>query len=356
MKAAVATRLGRPEVLVLREEPDPEPGEGQVRIRVAAAGVNFADILARMGLYPGAPRPPFVPGLELSGTIEKVGAGVPALHAAGLASRVGERVLALTHFGAYADRVVVPAAQAIPIPQAMTLEEAAGLPVNYLTAYHMIFRMGNLQPGERVLIHGAAGGVGLAAIQLAKIAQAEIYGTASASKFDFLRQSGVTNLVDYTKQDFEAEIRRMTLGSARGFATGGEGVDLVLDAVGGKSFAKSYRLLRPAGRLVVYGFSSSARGKSRNVARAFAEFVRTKRYHPLNLMRDNKAVIGVSLGRMGSRAEVLAEELRALFRFYNEGRIRPHIGKTFPLAEAAAAHRFIQDRKNIGKVLLDCTN
>jgi len=338
MKAAVVTRLGRPEVLALRQEPDPEPGEGQVRIRVAAAGVNFADILARMGLYPGAPRPPFIPGLELSGTIEKVGAGVAA-------SRVGERVLALTHFGAYAERAVVPAAQAIPIPQAMSLEEAAALPVNYLTAYHMIFRMGNLQPGERVLIHGAAGGVGLAAIQLAKIAQAEIYGTASASKFDFLRRLGVTNLVDYTKQDFEAEIHRMTRG---------EGVDLALDAVGGKSFAKSYRLLRSAGRLVVYGFSTSARGKSRNAARALVEFLRTKRHHPLNLMRDNKAVIGVHLGRMGSRAQVLAEELQALFRFYNEGRIRPHIGKTFPLAEAAAAHRFIQDRKNIGKVLLNC--
>ncbi len=334
----------------MRDEPEPEPGEGQVRIRVAAAGVNFADILARMGLYPGAPRPPFIPGLELSGTIEKVGAGMPAPHAAGQASRLGERVLALVNFGAYAERAVVPAAQAIPIPQAMSLEDAAALPVNYLTAYHMIFRMGNLQPGEprsnrgeRILIHGAAGGVGLAAIQLAKIAEAEIYGTASASKFDFLRQLGVTNLVDYTKQDFEIEIRRMT---------GGEGVDLVLDAVGGESFSKSYRLLRSAGRLVVYGFSTSARGKSRNAARAVVEFLRTKRYHPLNLMRDNKAVIGVHLGRL--RPQLIKEELEVLFRFYNEGRIRPHIGKMFPLAEAAAAHSFIQDRKNIGKVLLNC--
>ena len=338
MKAAVVTRLGPPEVFALREMPDPEPAEGQVRIRVAAVGVNFADILARMGLYPGTPKPPFVPGLELSGTIEKAGKGVAA-------SRVGERVLALTSFGAYVERAVVPAARAIPTPQAMSLEEAAALPVNYLTAYHMIFRMGNLQPGERILIHGAAGGVGLAAIQLAKIARAEIFGTASASKFDFLRQWGVTNLVDYTKQDFETEIRRMT---------GEEGLDMVLDAVGGKSFAKSYRLLRPCGRLLIYGFSTSARGKSRNAARALVEFLRTKRYHPLNLMRDNKAVIGVHLGRMVSRSEILAEALRTLFRLYGEGKIRPHIGRIFPLAEAAAAHRFIQDRKNIGKVLLKC--
>lgn len=338
MKAAVVTRLGPPEVLVLREERDPEPGEGQVRIRVATAGVNFADILARMGLYPGAPRAPFIPGLELSGTIEKVGGGVAA-------ARVGERVLALTNFGGYAEQAVVPAAQAIPIPQARSLEEAAALPVNYLTAYHMMFRMGNLQPGERILIHGAAGGVGLAAIQLAKIAQAEIYGTASASKLDFLRQLGVTNLVDYTKQNFETEFRRMT---------GGEGVDMVLDAVGGKSFAKSYRLLRSAGRLLIYGFSTAARGKSRNAVRAVVEFLRTKRYHPLSLMRDNKAVIGVHLGRLGARGDVLAEELRTLFRFYNEGKIRPHIGKVFPLAEAADAHRFIQDRKNVGKILLKC--
>jgi NADPH:quinone reductase-like Zn-dependent oxidoreductase len=346
MKAAVVTKLGEPEVLVMREVPEPEPREGEVKIRVTAAGINFADILARMGLYPGMPKPPFVPGLELSGTIEKVGPGVAATPAAGRASRIGERVLAMTKFGAYAEWVVVPASRAIPIPPGMSFEDAAAFPVNYLTAYHSMFQMGNLQPGERVLIHGAAGGVGVAAIQLAKIAQAEICGTASAAKFEFLRGLGVTHLVDYTKQDFETEIGKMTYG---------EGVDLVLDPVGGKSFAKSYRLLRPGGRLVIYGFSTAARGKTRNLARTTVEFFRTKRYHPLSLMRENKAIIGIHLGLMEKRGQLLAAELQTLFRYYSEGRIRPHIGKTFPLAEAAAAHRFIQDRQNIGKVLLDCT-
>jgi len=249
--------------------------------------------------------------------------------------------VALTRSGGYAEKVCVPAAQVMPVPAGMSFESAAALPVNYLTAYHMLFYMGNIRAGERVLVHAAAGGVGLAAIELAKIAGAEIYGTASRSKFEFLRQRGVRYLIDYRTQDFEAEVRGLT---------GDEGVDIVLDAVGGESFAKSYRLLRPAGRLMVFGFSTAVSGPKRSYLRAGLSFVRTPRFHPLRMMGENRAVIGVHLGRL--RPETLRHEFEALFRYLAEGRIQPYVDKVFPLADASAAHQYIQERKNIGKVLL----
>jgi NADPH:quinone reductase-like Zn-dependent oxidoreductase len=325
---------GPPEVLKYGEAADPEPQPGQVRIKVRAVGVNFADILARLGLYPYAPKPPFIPGLEVSGEIEKVGPEVKSF-------APGQRVMALTKKGAYAEKVCVPAGQAVPMPPAMSFEGGAALPVNYLTAYHMLFYMGNVRLGERVLIHAAAGGVGLAAIELLKIAGAEIFGTASSSKFEFLKERGVHHVIDYRNQDFETEVRRLT---------GGEGVDVVLDAVGGESFAKSYRLLRPAGRLMVFGFSAAVTGSKRSFLRAGASYLRRPKFDPLRMMGENRAVIGVHLGRL--RPETIRHEYAALLKYFAEGHIRPHVDKTFPMDQASAAHQFIQERRNVGKVLL----
>ncbi len=334
MKAIQLLKHGPPQVLRLSDVPDPELKPGYVLIRVRAAGINFADIFTRLGLYPDAPKPPLTPGLEVSGEIEAVGSGVTE-------PKAGQRVMALTRSGGYAEMASVPAGQAVPMPSGMSFEQAAALPVNYLTAYHMLFTMGNVLPGERVLIHAAAGGVGLAAIELAKIADAQIYGTASASKFDFLRKRGIQFLIDYRTQDFEAEIRRLTAG---------EGVDMVLDAVGGESFGKSYRLLRPGGRLMVFGFSAALSGTRRNYLKATLEFMKTPKFHALRMMGENRAVVGLHLGRL--RPEVIRREYAALLKYFAEARIQPYIGKTFPLAEAAAAHVYIQERKNIGKVLL----
>lgn len=334
MKAVSVVRHGPPEVLRYGDAADPEPQPGQVRLRVRAAGINFADILARLGLYPDAPKPPFIPGLEVSGEIEVVGPEVKGL-------LEGQRVMALTRKGAYAEKVCVPAGQVVPMPTSMSFEAGAALPVNYLTAYHMLFYMGSVRPGERVLIHAAAGGVGLAAIELSKIAGAEMFGTASASKFDFLRERGVHHCIDYRTQDFEAEVRRLTRN---------EGVDIVLDAVGGESFAKSYRLLRPAGRLMVFGFSAAVSGPKMNYLKAGANYLKRPKFDPLKMMGENRAVLGVHLGRL--RPETIRQEYEALLKYFAEGRIRPHVDKTFPLAQASVAHRYIQDRKNIGKILL----
>jgi synaptic vesicle membrane protein VAT-1 len=340
MRAMVVRRYGPPEVFEARDMPDPQPKPGEIVIRVKAVGVNFADLLQRMGLYPGTPKPPFVPGLEIAGVVEKIadpGAGerTPLLR--------GDAVAAFMHVGAYAEWVSVPARDAYRLPPGMPFEDGAAIPVNYLTAYHSLFTMGNLQPGNRVLIHGAAGGVGIAAVQLARAHGLVVFGTAGRTKQDFLKRIGVEHAIDYEKSDFVQVVQK--------FAP--DGIEMVMDPIGGKSFARSAECLGPMGRLVVYGFSAAAgpEGK-RSAVRGAKALLQTPRFHPLKLMQRNMAVIGVNLGRMRSRAAVMRAELDEIFKMYAAGQVKPMIAKTFPLAEAAAAHRYIHDRKNIGKVVL----
>jgi len=338
MKAMVARKYGAPEVFEWREMPDPQPKSGEVLVRVRAVGINFADLLARMGIYSGTPKPPFIPGLELAGEVLEPPVGAPEA-----ALRAGDRVIAMTLFHAYAEKIALPAGQVFPVPEGMTFEEAAAMPVNYLTAYHSMFYMGNLQRGDRILIHGAAGGVGVAAVQLAKARGLVTFGTASTAKQEFLRQQGVDHPMDYTRDDFEKIVRHIAP----------DGIEMAFDPIGGKSFAKSYRCLGPTGRLVVYGFStvSGASGRMNwlSAARAMWE---TPRFHPLRLIHENKAVIGVHLGRMPSRGDVLRAQWKEIVALYREGKVKPVIGKTFPLQEAAAAHTYMHHRQNIGKVIL----
>lgn len=345
MRQVVVTRFGGPERLAVREAADPEPGPGQVRVAVRFCGINFADILMRMGLYPGRPKPPFVPGLEVAGEIDRVGPGVTR--------QVGERVLAMMPSGGYAERAVAPEAQAVPIPAEMSFEDAAAFAVNYLTAYEMIVRFAHLEKGERILIHTAAGGVGVAAIQIARDLGAEIFGTASAAKHEFLRGLGVHHPIDYREQDFEAEVQRI-IAQPEGQAGGPRGLDVVLDPLGGKATKKNYRLLRPGGRLIVFGFSRAVKGWRRSLA-AIPERLAIPRFDPLKLMRDNVSVAGFHLGRLRD-APRLRRDFEALFRMYRAGTARPVVGRVFPLAEAAEAHRYIQRRENVGKVLLTCGN
>jgi len=344
MRAMVVRRYGPPEVFEAREVPDPQPKPGQVVIRVKAVGINFADLLQRMGVYPGTPKPPFVPGLEIAGVVEKVAEGAEGGRASeGEPLKRGDAVAATTHFNAYAEWVAVPARSAYLLPAGMTFEDGAAIPVNYLTAHHSMFTMGNLQPGDRILIHGAAGGVGIAAVQLARARGLVIFGTAGPSKQEYLRKIGVDHAIDYEKSDFVAVVHK--------FAA--DGIEMVMDPIGGKSFARSAQCLGPMGRLVVYGFSAAAGpdGK-KHLLRAGKALLEMPRFHPLKLMSRNIAVIGVSLGGLQSRGAVLRGELDEIFRMYAAGKIKPVIGKTFPLTEAAAAHRYIHERKNIGKVIL----
>ncbi|MBY0273919.1 medium chain dehydrogenase/reductase family protein [Candidatus Binatia bacterium] len=339
MRQVWITKVGAPDVLQVREAPDPQPGPGEVRIRVEASGVNFADISARLGFYPDAPKVPCVVGYEVAGRIDAVGAGVAE-------ARIDEDVLGLTRFGGYSDVVVVPDGQATRRPAGLDAQTAAAIPVTYLTAYQMLIEMGRVRPGDRVLIHQAAGGVGLAAIDLCALTgNVETFGTASASKHDFVRARGLTHPIDYHTRDYEQEVRRLT---------GGRGVDLILDPIGGDSWRKGLRLLAPTGRLLCFGMSSANQTMDRSILaglKAIASIPWLK-VNPITLMNENKGVFGVNLGRMWDEAERLSGWLERILGWWAEGKVRPHVDRAFPFAEAAAAHTYIQERRNVGKVLL----
>ena len=284
MRAVVLTRTGGPDVLRVEERPDPPVGPRDVRIAVRAAGINFADLLARVGLYPDAPATPCVLGYEVAGEIESVGRGVSAY-------TIGDRVMAPTRFGGHAELVVVPAEQALPLPDRITFEQGAAFPVNYGTAHAALVIMGGLREGDRVLVHGAAGGVGIAATQICRNAGAEVFGTASAAKHEAIRAQGVTHAIDYRSLDFEREVMRLT---------GNEGVDLVIDAQGPTSFRKDYRLLRPGGRLVMYGISEMSSDGRRDLPatlRALAKMPAATWpwWKSLTAMNENKGVFGLNL-------------------------------------------------------------
>lgn len=337
MRQVWITRRGGPEVLEVREAPDPSPGPGEVLINVAAAGVNFADVMARMGLYPDAPPLPCVVGYEAAGTVAELGPG----GANGL--RTGERVLAMTRFGGYTDRLVVPRAQVSVIPANLSFEQAAAIPVNYLTAWLMLIHLGNVRAGDKVLVHAAAGGVGQAAVQLARWRGAEIIGTASASKHERLRAAGVNHCIDYNSQDFEAEVRRLT---------GGRGVDIVLDAVGGGSFRKSYRSLAPLGRLFMFGASSAAPGERRQIWSAVRALLAMPRFRAIPLMNENRGVFGVNLGHLWREVDLLRDMLAEIIGLAEKGLLTPVVDGSHPLAQAGQAHARLQSRQNFGKVLL----
>jgi synaptic vesicle membrane protein VAT-1 len=331
-------KSGPPEILIVKEAPDPHPAVGELRIRVEANGVNFADIMGRLGLYPDLPRMPVVPGYEVAGRVDAAGAGVDA-------GWIGRDVFASTRFGGYADVVCAPQAQVFPRPSNMSAQEGASIPVNYLTAWQLIVVMGGLKAGETVLIHSAGGGVGIAATQIAKHIGATVIGTASAGKHEELRALGVDHLIDYRTEDFEERARQIT---------GGRGVELILDAVGGDSLKKGYRLLAPTGRLGIFGASSAATGKARGYLGMASMLVNTPwvQFNPLSLMNANKGVFGVNLGHLWGEFDRMRGWMDQLMGLWENGVIKPRIARVFSFDEAPAAHHFIQDRKNIGKVLL----
>lgn len=338
MKQIWIPRAGEPEVLELREAADPLPAAGEVRIRVAAAGVNFADIVARMGLYPGLPPMPVVVGYEAAGSVDAVGDGVES-------DWIGREVLALTRFGSYSDTVCVPELQVFARPAGMSAEEGAALPVNYLTAYQLLEVMGALRAGETLLVHSAGGGVGVAAIQLARRIGATIIGTASSGKHEFLESIGVEHCIAYRSEDFEARVHQITRG---------RGVELAIDAVGGSSFKKSFRALAPTGRLGIFGMSAVVTGKKRSIPGVLKAMLATPWLHftPAVLMRSNKGVFGVNLGELWAELDRVKAWMEALLAYYQEGAIRPVVAASFSFERAAEAHHYIQDRKNLGKVLL----
>jgi NADPH:quinone reductase-like Zn-dependent oxidoreductase len=333
----VITRSGGPDVLKVEERPDPVAGAGEVLVAVKAAGINFADVMARAGLYPDAPKPPSVVGYEFAGLVERVGDGVTEY-------ATGDRVLGGTRFGGYAELVVARENMLVPLPDDWSFEEGAAFPVNYATAYAGLCRYGALAEGERVLLQAAAGGVGIAATQIAKILGAEVFGTASPSKHEAIRGFGVDHPIDYRGQDFVAEVRRI--------AGEKQPLDLVMDAVGGRSFRKSWSLLGPGGRLVCFGASSLVSGERRNLVTALKTYFGMPRFKPIPMMTNSKAVIGLNMLTLWDAKGSLDEYIEPLRAWVDDGRLRPVVAESFPLERGGDAHRFIIERRNIGKVVL----
>jgi NADPH:quinone reductase-like Zn-dependent oxidoreductase len=337
----VITEHGGPEVLQVQERPDPPVGPGEVRIAVKAAGINFADTVARQGLYPDSPPVPCVVGYEVGGEVESVGEGVTE-------HKVGDRVLAGTRFDGYAELVTVRADMAYELPKKMSFEEGAAFPVNYATAQAGLVVMAGLDAGERVLIHAAGGGVGISATQIAKSRGAEVFGTASASKHDAIRAQGVDHAIDYRSQDFAEEVMRIT---------GGEGVDVVFDALGPTSARKGYRILRQGGRLVIYGASEISTGEKRNLIAAAKAIVKTPLatmpwWKSLAMINENKGVFGLNMLHWWDKEGSLDRVIEPLIPQLRKGALRPVVAETFPFDHAADAHRFIAERRNVGKVVL----
>lgn len=336
MRAIITTRNGKADVLKVETRPDPAPAKGEVLIRVKAAGLNFADILARQGLYPDGPKKPCVMGYEVSGIVEAAGESVDR-------SWVGNPVVAMTRFGGQAELVVAPLTQIFEKPAELSFEQGAAIPVNYLTAWALLVTMGGLQKAEAVLIHNAGGGVGLAALDIAKHIGAKTFGTASAGKHEFLKQRGLDHAIDYRKQDWLPVLMELT---------NNRGVELIIDPLGGSSWKKSYRALRTTGRMGVFGMSTASDSGLRGKLRALKALSQTPKFHPLALMNRNRGVFGLNLGHMWGEGDKVAGWTQEIVRGIHEGWIQPHVDCSFPFDQVAAAHRYIEARKNIGKVVL----
>jgi NADPH:quinone reductase-like Zn-dependent oxidoreductase len=330
MRAVVIRKHGGPDVLQVEERPDPSLGPGEVRIAVAACGVNFADVMARIGVYPDAPKPPCVVGYEIAGTITELGEDVDGLSH-------GQRVMAGTMFGGYSSEVVVRAGDVIALPDALTFEQGAAVPVNYATAWAGLIGYGNLQPGERVLIHSAGGGVGIAATQIAKRAGAEVYGTASPGKHARILELGVDHALDYTHEGWETGLPKF---------------DLIMDAVGGKSLRRSYGLMRPGGRLVAFGASAVLSGEKRNIVSALGTVLRMPRFNMVKQMSESKAVIGLNMLSLWKDRQTLDPWTAPLRELFEDGTIQPVVAGDFSFERAGAAHTMISERRNVGKVVL----
>jgi len=337
----IVTRYGGPEALEVVEEECPEPQPGEVRVRVLAAGVSLPDILAREGVHPETPRPPFTPGWDLVGVVERLGEGVSGIEP-------GQRVAAMPIHGAYAEFVCLPQGELVPVPAGLDPAEAVSLVLNYITAYQMMHRVARVAPGQRALMHGAAGGVGTALLQLGRLAGLEMYGTCSARSAPAVTGLGAVP-IDYRDRDFVAEIRRLTR----------DGVDVVFDPIGGPHLWQSRRALRPGGRVVGYGLATSLRGEGLESKRPgrrqrfrgaalFACYIAAS-----YLLPGRKRVVPYSIQTLKRlKPAQFREDLIALLDLLRQEKIKPLIAQRFPLAEARRAQETLAQGGVVGKIVL----
>ncbi|HVO39712.1 MAG TPA: zinc-binding dehydrogenase [Spirochaetia bacterium] len=334
MKAVQVSRFGGPEVLRVVDLPSPSLSPDAVRIRVAAAGVNFADIQMRMGLYPEAPPVPFVPGYEIAGTITEAGPAVISL-------KPGNRVLSLCRFGGYATEVVLPAAFVRKIPAGLTDVEAAAVPVAFTTAWILLMDMARVRPGDRVLVPGAAGGVGTAAVQMAHGAGADVVGlVGSSAKKELVLSLGAREVFTYA--EWSSTLRPASF-------------DIILEPRGGRDARRSLAFLAPAGRMVCYGVSSFVRGFRRSIPRAALSLLGMPIFTPIGLAMANRGVFGLNILKYfdaGTGILQLGTALDGAIKGFEKGRYRAIVGKTWGLEEAGEAHRRLQSREGTGKQIL----
>jgi NADPH:quinone reductase-like Zn-dependent oxidoreductase len=336
MRQILIAKTGGVEVLKFHEVDEHRPGKGEVKIDVRAAGINFADIMARKGIYPDAPKKPFVPGYEVSGLVESVGEGVDS-------SLVGNSVIAVMRFGGYSEKVLTPASYVFKKPSSLSFEQGAAVPVNYLTAYQLLVVMGGLKGGERLLIHNAGSGVGLAALDLAKHIGAIPVGTASAGKHEFLLERGFKAVIDYRVQNWLEEAQKWSQG---------QGFDLIIDPIGGRNTMKNYRALARTGRLGLFGLMTATQTKFSAKFNLVKTVLNMPRFHPVRLMNANKGVFGVNIGHMWGIEEKMRPWMQEIVKSVEEGWVKPHVDSIFPFEKAAEAHSYIEERRNIGKVVL----
>ncbi len=338
-RAILIVRHGRPEVLVERDVPLREPRPTEVRLRVKAAGVNFADLMMRAGLYGTVPARPYSPGFEVAGRVAQVGSDVEGW-------REGDRAVALLRYGGYARDVLVPAENLFRYPDSLTPVQAAAIPVVFLTAWVCLFEAGNAREGETALILGAGGGVGTAAVQLAVRRGLRVVGTAgNPRKRAFVTEELGAEACFDSRDDWEARVLDLV---------GPRGIDLALDPVGGRATAACRRLLAPLGRLVFYGLSDAVPHSRRSWIRAARAWLSTPRFHPLSLVEPNVGVLGVHLLHLGAKEGILRPALAEVFRAVVEGELRPVVDRVFSFDRdgAAEAHTYLHERRNLGKVVL----
>ncbi len=335
MQAIRLEKHGAIDVFELREVPIAEPQAGELRIRVQAAGVNFADLLARQGIYPACPPLPCVLGYEVAGQVDAVGAGVDE-------QWIGRSVMALTDFGGYAEWACVDQAYVWSLPDGLEMSQAAAIPLNYLTAWGLLRAMGSLQVQDTVLIHNAGGGVGLAAIDIALHTGARVIGTASESKHQRLLQRGAHHVVDYQRGNWAAAVAEIAP----------QGVELVLDPIGGAHWKLSQSLLAPTGRLGMYGISSASAHGMLGKLNLLKLFVNAPVFHPARLIPGNQGAFGINIHAMYERSDLFDRWMQALLGGLADGWVRPSVDKVFAFSEIADAHAWIEQRKNFGKVVL----
>jgi NADPH:quinone reductase-like Zn-dependent oxidoreductase len=334
-RSIFVTRKGKPDVLQVRRADDPVARDGEVVVDVKSSGINFADIVARMGIYPAAPRPPFIPGLEAAGIVRQGNGGEFAQ---------GDRVVGFRMFGAQSDTVAFEKDYLFKIPEEMSFEEAAALPLNCLSAYHALLNLANLKRGDVVLIHSAAGGVGTAACQLALHHKATVIGVAGGrKKCDYLEELGVARIIDRKEVDFAAQIKK-------DFP---DGVDVILDPVGGKTFKKNLKLLAPGGRIVAYGVADMISYGHTNLFKLLKAVVTFPRVNVMRMMRSNFGVLGFDLAGMESKKTLLMDTFRNVLADYMVGVVKPRVTRIYEPEEVAEAHRYLQSGQSFGKLIIN---